>query len=94
MNALLILIDQIISLYLYTLIIYVIITLLIQFDVVNRYNRIIDIVLRALIALHEPLLIRIRKVLPFIGGMDFSPVIVILLLSFIRNLLSDYRLGL
>ena len=94
MNALLILIDQIISLYLYTLIIYVIITLLIQFDVVNRYNRIIDIVLRALIALHEPLLVRIRKILPFIGGMDFSPVIVILLLSFIRNLLSDYRLGL
>ena len=94
MNALFILIDQIISIYLYTLIIYVIITLLVQFEIVNRYNRIIDFILRGLIALHEPLLIKIRKYNPFIGGMDFSPVIVILLLSFIRNLLIDYRLSL
>ena len=83
MNALFILIDQIISIYLYTLIAYVIITLLVQFEIVNRYNRIIDLILRGLIALHEPLLIKIRKYIPFIGGMDFSPVIVILLLSFI-----------
>ena len=94
MNALFILIDQIISIYLYTLIAYVIITLLVQFEIVNRYNRIIDLILRGLIALHEPLLIKIRKYIPFIGGMDFSPVIVILLLSFIRNLLIDYRLSL
>ncbi len=84
MNALFILIDQIISIYLYTLI----------FEIVNRYNRIIDLILRGLIALHEPLLIKIRKYIPYIGGMDFSPVIVILLLSFIRNLLIDYRLSL
>ena len=94
MNALLILIDQIISLYLYTLIAYVIITLLVHFEIVNRYNKIIDILLRGLIALHEPLLIKIRKYVPFVGGMDFSPVIVILLLSFLRNLLIDYRLNL
>ena len=94
MNALFILIDQIISIYLYTLIAYVIITLLVQFEIVNRYNRIIDLILRGLITLHEPLLIKIRKYIPFIGGMDFSPVIVILLLSFIRNLLIDYRLSL
>ena len=94
MNALFILIDQIISIYLYTLIAYVIITLLVQFEIVNRDNRIIDLILRGLIALHEPLLIKIRKYIPFIGGMDFSPVIVILLLSFIRNLLIDYRLSL
>ena len=94
MNALFILIDQIISLYLYTLIAYVIITLLVQFEVINKYNKIIDLILKGLITLHEPLLIKIRKYIPFIGGMDFSPVIVILLLSFIRNLLIDYRLSL
>ena len=85
---------SVISIYLYTLVAYVIITLLVQFEIVNRYNRIIDLILRGLIALHEPLLIKIRKYIPFIGGMDFSPVIVILLLSFIRNLLIDYRLSL
>ena len=94
MNALFILIDQIISIYLYTLIAYVLITLLVQFEIVNRDNRIIDLILRGLIALHEPLLIKVRKYIPFIAGMDFSPVIVILLLSFIRNLLIDYRLSL
>ena len=47
MNALFILIDQIISIYLYTLIAYVILTLLVQFEIANRYNRIIDFVLRA-----------------------------------------------
>ena len=94
MNALFILIDQIISLYLYTLIAYVIITLLVQFEVINKYNKIIDIILKGLITLHEPLLIKIRKYIPFIGGMDFSPVVVILLLSFIRNLLIDDRLSL
>ena len=93
MNALLILIDQIISIYLYTLIAYVILTLLMQYDFVNRYNRLVDTIVRALIAIHEPLLIQIRRVIPFIGGMDFSPVVVILLLSFLRNLITDYRLG-
>ena len=93
MNAFLILIDQIISIYLYTLIAYVIITLLIQYDFVNRYNRVIDTLVRALIAIHEPLLIQIRRIIPFIGGMDFSPVVIILLLSFLRNLITDYRLG-
>ena len=88
MNAFLILIDQIISIYLYTLIGYVILTLLLQFELVNRYNKVIDTILRTLIALHEPLLIQIRKFIPFIGGMDFSPVIVILLLSFLRNLIT------
>ena len=94
MNALFILIDQIISIYIYTLIAYVIITLLVHFEIINRNNRIIEFILRGLIALHEPLLIQIRKFIPFIGGMDFSPVIVILILSFIRNLLIDYRLSL
>ena len=88
MNALIILIDQIITIYLYTLIAYVILTLLIQYDFINRYNRLVDKILRGLIALHEPLLIQIRRIVPFIGGMDFSPVIVILLLSFLRNLIT------
>jgi len=48
MNALFILIDQIISIYLYTLIAYVLITILVQFEIANRYNRIIDLILRGL----------------------------------------------
>jgi len=94
MNALLILINEIISLYLYTLFGYVIMGLLIQFQIINTQNKLISVIFRALITIHEPLLGKIRQYIPFLGGIDLSPVIVILLLSFFKNLLLDYRLGL
>jgi uncharacterized protein YggT (Ycf19 family) len=37
---------------------------------------------------------KIRKYIPLLSGIDLSPVIVILLLSFLKNLITDYRLGL
>ena len=94
MNALLILINEIITLYLYTLFVYVIMGLLIQFQMINNYNKIINTIFRALISIHEPLLSKIRKYIPLLSGIDLSPVIVILLLSFLKNLITDYRLGL
>ena len=94
MNALLILINEIISLYLYTLFGYVIMGLLIQFQIINTQNKLISVIFRALITIHEPLLGKIRQYIPFMGGIDLSPVIIILLLSFLKNLLLDYRLGL
>ena len=94
MNALLILINEIITLYLYTLFVYVIMSLLIQFQIINSYNKIINTIFRALISLHEPLLGKIRQYIPSFSGIDLSPVIVILLLSFLKNLIQDYRLGL
>ena len=94
MNALLILINEIISLYLYTLFGYVIMGLLIQFQIINTQNKLIYAIFRTLITIHEPLLGKIRQYIPFMGGIDLSPVIVILLLSFFKNLLLDYRLGL
>ena len=94
MNALLILINEIISLYLYTLFGYVIMGLLIQFQIINTQNKLISTIFRALLTIHEPLLGKIRQYIPFMGGIDLSPVIVILLLSFLKNLLLDYRLGL
>ncbi len=94
MNALLILINEIITLYLYTLFVYVIMSLLIQFQMINSYNKIINTILRALISLHEPILGKIRQYIPSLSGIDLSPVIIILLLSFLKNLIQDYRLGL
>ena len=94
MNALLVLLNEIITLYLYTLFVYVIMSLLIQFQVINSYNKIINAIFRALISIHEPLLGKIRRYMPSLSGIDLSPVIVILLLSFIKNLIQDYRLGL
>jgi len=56
MNALLILINEIISLYLYTLFGYVIMGLLIQFQIINTQNKLISVIFRSLITIHEPLL--------------------------------------
>ena len=94
MNAFLILIDEIISLYLYALFAYVIMGLLIQFQLINSYNKLISTVLRVLVSINEPLLGKIRSYIPIVSGIDFSPVIVILFLTFIQNLISDYRLEL
>ena len=94
MNALLILLNEILTLYLYTLFVYVIMSLLIQFQMINSYNKIISTIFRALISLHEPFLGKIRQFIPLLSGIDLSPVIVILLLSFLKNLIQDYRLGL
>jgi YggT family protein len=94
MNALLVLLNEIITLYLYTLFVYVIMSLLIQFQMINSYNKFINAIFRALISVHEPLLGKIRRYMPSLSGIDLSPVIVILLLSFIKNLIQDYRLGL
>ena len=94
MNALLILMNEIISLYLYTLFAYVVMGLLIQFQLINSHNKLISTIFRALLSVHEPLLGKIRRYIPFLAGIDFSPVIVILLLSFVKNLLNDFRLGL
>ena len=69
-------------------------SLLIQFQIINSYNKIINTIFRALISLHEPLLEKIRRYIPSLSGIDLSPVIVILLLSFLKNLIQDYRLGL
>ena len=94
MNALLILINEIVTLYLYTLFVYVVMGLLIQFQMINNYNKIINIIFKSLISIHEPLLGKIRRYIPLLSGIDLSPVIVILLLSFLKNLIYDYRLGL
>ena len=69
-------------------------SLLIQFQMINSYNKIINTIFRALTSLHEPLLGKIRQFIPSLSGIDLSPVIVILLLSFLKNLIQDYRLGL
>jgi len=68
--------------------------LLNQFQLINSNNKLISTIFRALLSIHEPVLGKIRQYIPMIGSMDLSPVIVILLLSFLKNLLNDFRLGL
>ena len=87
MNALLWLIDTLIDIYIWLLIAQAVLSWLVAFGVVNRHNRSVATIGDFLWRITEPLLRPIRRVLPDLGGIDISPVILILLLVFLRRLL-------
>lgn len=89
MDKVLILIDNIIDIYLFTLLAYVIASWLVTFKIINPWQPFVRVILQFLGRLHEPLLRRIRSVLPNFGGIDFSPIIVLLVVQFGRNLLFN-----
>lgn len=89
MMAVLQLLDTIIGLYTFVVIISVVLTWLVQFNVVNTSNQLVYMVGDFLFRITEPILKRIRSVIPPVGGMDLSPLILLLALFFIRSLLPE-----
>ena len=90
MNSLLFLIIQIISLYKFVLIIYIITTWLINFNVIKTSNRFVYSVMEILYKLSEPSLRIVRKYIPNFGSIDISPIIVYLALEFFQRLILEY----
>jgi YggT family protein len=86
--ALRILLITILDLYFYVIIAAVIASWLVGFGIINSYNPIARSILRALHALTEPVFGPVRRILPAMGGLDLSPLVVLLLLSFVRNWLA------
>ena len=87
MNAIILLIERIIDLYVWVLIINVIFSWLVAFNVLNTQNRFVNIVLEVTYKLTDPPLNYIRKFIPNLGSFDISPVILILVLMFIKDLI-------
>ena len=87
-------IDYLIWLYIYVVIASAIFSWLIAFDVVNTRNRFVYSVVDMLYRITEPALRPIRNFLPNLGGIDISPVILILILMFVSDVilpsLADY----
>ncbi len=90
MQSLLILIDTILNLYVWCIIISAILSWLVAFNVVNTSNRFVYMFGDFLYRITEPVLRPFRKFIPNLGGIDVSPIIVILLIFFIRNLMREY----
>jgi YggT family protein len=90
MYSLYLLIDTVLNLYSWCLIVWVIMSWLISFNVINTHNRFVHLVGDFLYRITEPLLRPIRRFLPNLGGLDLSPIVLILLVWFARNLLSEY----
>lgn len=87
------LIANVIDVYVWVLILSAVMSWLVAFGVINTSNRFVYTVLDILWRLTEPVLRPIRRMLPNLGGIDISPVILILLLYFVRNLLIRLTLG-
>ena len=81
---------QILQIYKYAVIIYVILSMLISFNIINTNNRIISIVMDFLFKLIEPLLRVIRNVIPNFGAIDVSPVILIIVIEAFQYIITKY----
>ena len=87
MYALANLIDTAVSIYLTLLFASVILSWLVQFNIVNPRQPLVHAIGSFLYRITEPALAPIRRLLPNFGGIDISPVILILILHFARNLI-------
>lgn len=85
MLELLAFISYLITLYTYVIIASVILSWLMAFGVVNPYNRFVSALDQAFRAVTEPLLRPIRNALPDFGGIDFSPLILLLGCFFVQS---------
>ena len=90
MYAFLNLVSTVIQIYIWLLIAQAVLSWLVAFGVANRHHRLVSVLGDFLWRITDPLLRPIRRVLPDLGGIDVSPVILILLLYFIRNLMFEY----
>jgi YggT family protein len=82
--------NAVVELYIWCLIIWVILSWLVAFNVVNTRNRFVSVVGDFLDRITEPVLRPIRRVLPNLGGIDISPILLILLIYFVRDFVNWY----
>lgn len=92
MQSFISLIYTVIQIYIYILVASAVLSWLIAFNVINMRNQFVAMIVEALWRLTEPALRPIRRFLPNLGGLDISPVVLILLLIFVQNLLVEYFL--
>ena len=89
MKSLFFLLDSVITIYLWIIIINAILSWLVAFNVLNTQNRFVFSVLDTTYKLTDPALNKIRRFIPTFGSIDISPVILILLLIFLRNIIFE-----
>tara|TARA_Y100000590_G_scaffold327179_1_gene371437 strand:+ start:43 stop:333 length:291 start_codon:yes stop_codon:yes gene_type:complete len=90
MKSIFILLDSLITIYLWIIIINAILSWLVAFNILNTQNRFVFSVLDATYKMTDPALNKIRRFIPTFGSIDVSPVILILLLMFLRNIIFEF----
>jgi YggT family protein len=89
MKSIFILLDSVITIYLWVIIVNALLSWLVAFNILNTQNRFVYSVLDATHKLTDPVLNKIRRFIPNFGSIDISPIILILALMFLRNLIFE-----
>ncbi len=89
MQAVFWLINELLNLYWWVIIIGAVLSWLVAFEVINTRNRFVAMALDFTYRLTEPALRPIRRILPDLGGIDISPVLLLLGIMFLQKLLYD-----
>lgn len=87
------LISTLIQIYLWVVIAMVVASWLLAFNVLNPRNQFVAMAIRFLHALTEPVLRPIRRILPNLGGIDLSPLVLVLALIFLERILFRLFFG-
>ena len=85
------LVEMLLWIYWWIVIAAVVMSWLVGFHVLNTYHPLARSLVRALAALTEPVFRRIRRIVPPIGGLDFSPMIVLLAIWLLQQLVARYE---
>ena len=89
MKSIFILLDSVITIYLWIIIINAVLSWLVAFNILNTQNRFVFSVLDATYKMTDPVLNKIRSFIPTFGSIDVSPIVLILLLMFLRNVIFE-----
>lgn len=93
MRSLALLLNEILYIYSWIIIASAIVRWLVAFGVVNVRNQFIRVLVDFLYRITEPVLRPVRRFLPNLGGIDISPVVVLLVIFFLQHLIAEYMLG-
>ena len=90
MQSILDIVEAALQLYMWLLIAAAILSWLVAFNVVNTRNQFVSIVGEFLYRITEPVLAPIRRLLPNLGGLDISPIVVFFIIIFINSVIERY----
>lgn len=86
------LINGLLGFYQVLIIIAVIVNLLAAFNILNTYNRGVFVFVTTLNRFTDPVLYQIRRLIPTMGGLDFSPVIAMFLINVLQNIVRQLHM--
>ena len=95
LNPIAALLIEVLEIYKWIVIAAVIVSWLTAFNVINQYNNFVRTMLRILSALTDPVFRQVRRVIPPIGGLDFSPIVVFVAIWFLQYTINwaSFRYG-